>query len=106
MMSTVKESATDAWDTDGGAVGMRARPGSHVAATAHSGYERVFVILRCNTTNRQAETAAATVDLVKAVWTEEAADAEVARLNRSGGARGSTYSWKATRLESRAPSGT
>ena len=70
--------------------------------TASVTYDRVFVILRVDTSRSSASPARApesTVTVLKALWTEAAAEAEVARLNQLNREHGNVYFWKATRLE-------
>ncbi len=64
-------------------------------------YDRVFVILRVDTSPSRERVPEAAVALLKALWSEAAADAEVERLNRGNREHGSLYFWKATRLERR-----
>ena len=67
--------------------------------TASVTYDRVFVILRVDPSAGEARAPESTVTLLKAVWNEAAAEAEVARLNQLNREHGSVYCWKATRLE-------
>lgn len=39
------------------------------------------------------------ITVLKVVWTQEMAEAEVARLNELNGAKNSVYFWNLTRLE-------
>ncbi len=67
--------------------------------TASGTYDRVFVILRTDTSANQSKAPETAVTVLKALWSEAAAEAEVARLNQSAHEHGSVYFWKATRLE-------
>lgn len=69
-------------------------------------YERVFVILRVDAAARRERAPEHAVALLKALWSEAEAEAEVARLNQGNREQENVYCWKATRLERRlAPSG-
>ena len=67
--------------------------------TASVTYDRVFVILRTDTSANQSKAPETAVTVLKALWSEAAAEAEVTRLNQSAHEHGSVYFWKATRLE-------
>ena len=69
--------------------------------TASVTYDRVFVILRTDTSANQSKAPETAVTVLKALWSETAAEAEVARLNQSAHEHGTIYFWKATRLEQR-----
>jgi hypothetical protein len=70
-------------------------------------YDRVFVIMRVDASPRREQAPETAVALLKALWSETAAEAEVVRLNQPNRERGTLYFWKATRLERRlAPTGT
>jgi hypothetical protein len=62
----------------------------------------VFVILRVDTSPMGRSAPESAVALLKALWSEADAEAEVERLNRGQHERGSVYCWKAARLERRA----
>ena len=65
-------------------------------------YDQVFVILRADpATNREAAPEAG-VAVLKALWSQAAAEAEVARLNQPRREQHEVYFWKAARLERRA----
>jgi hypothetical protein len=64
-------------------------------------YDRVFVILRVDASPRGEGSPETAVAVLKALWSEADAEAEVERLNRGSHERGSVYCWKAARLERR-----
>jgi hypothetical protein len=64
-------------------------------------YERVFVILRADTSAGRADAPAAAVSVLKAYWTESEAEAEVVRLNDSKHQPEQVYFWKSARIERR-----
>jgi hypothetical protein len=72
-----------------------------MTASPYLRYDQVFVILRVNTSADQTSAPEAGVALLKALWSEAAAEAEVERLNQSNRERENVYFWKATRLERR-----
>ena len=64
-------------------------------------YEQVFVILRVDTTASRVGAPAPAVSVLKALWSEAAAEAEVARLNQPSREPGYAYFWKSARVERR-----
>jgi hypothetical protein len=76
-----------------------------MATSTYSQHDQVFVILRsdASTHERSPESAVA---LVKALWSQTAAETEVTRLNASAHEQGTVYFWKAARLERPAAVGT
>jgi hypothetical protein len=64
-------------------------------------YDRVFVILRVDTPSLRERGPETAVAVLKALWSEADAEAEVERLNRGNREHGSLYCWKAARLERR-----
>ena len=64
-------------------------------------YEQVFVILRVDTTASRVGALETAVSVLKALWSEAAAEAEVARLNQPNREPGYTYFWKSARVERR-----
>lgn len=68
-------------------------------ASSYQQYDTVFIILRAIDPASGTRTPENAVALVKALWTQAAAEAEVVRLNQGNPEQGSLYFWKATRLE-------
>ena len=64
-------------------------------------YEQVFVILRVDTTTSRVGAPETAVAVLKALWSEAAAEAEVARLNQPSREPGYAYFWKSARVERR-----
>ncbi len=64
-------------------------------------YEQVFVILRVDTTASRVGAPETAVSVLKALWSEAAAEAEVARLNQPSREPGYAYFWKSARVERR-----
>jgi hypothetical protein len=64
-------------------------------------HDHVFVIVRIDRYASIATSIESSITVVKAVWTEERAQSEVARLNNLQTGNGSTYLWQVTRLERR-----
>ena len=73
-----------------------------MAADPYQAYDRVFVIIRLEAAPTQQPATTASVIVLKALWSEAAAEAEVQRLNQ-GAQDGAQYVWKAARLERRQP---
>ena len=70
-----------------------------MTTTPYLNYDQVFVILRLDpTTGREGE---AGIGALKALWSQAAAEAEVARLNQPHRDQHAVYFWKAARLERR-----
>lgn len=69
--------------------------------SAHKKYDQVFVILRSVLSSGREVSPEASVAVVKALWSQEAADDEIARLNQPHPESRATYFWKAARLERR-----
>ena len=84
--------------------GMRSAPrigADPVTSNPAMTYEQVFVILRVDTTTSRVSAPETAVAVLKALWSEAAAEAEVARLNQSNQERGYAYFWKSARVERR-----
>lgn len=64
-------------------------------------YDQVFVILRFDPTASGEGAPETGVGVLKALWSQAAAEAEVARLNQSTHELETRYFWKAARLERR-----
>jgi hypothetical protein len=73
-----------------------------MTASPYAHYDQVFVIMRTDASPTREQTAETGIHLVKALWTHTEAEMEVARLNQSSHDAGSSYFWKAVRLERRA----
>ncbi len=63
--------------------------------------DQVFVILRLNPPTTRESTPGSRVGVLKVLWSEAAAEAEVARLNQPHRDQHAVYIWKAARLERR-----
>jgi hypothetical protein len=61
-------------------------------------YDQVFVILRLDPTASRERAPERGVGLLKALWSQAAAEAEVARLNQPHRDQHAVYCWKAARL--------
>lgn len=61
-------------------------------------YDQVYVIIRVDTSVSRERAPESAVALLKALWTEAEAEAEVARLNQPNREQGYVYFWKAARL--------
>ena len=70
-----------------------------MSATPYSQSDQVFVVMRGDPASDHAQTVEASVVLLKALWSQAAAEAEVARLNQTRNEHGQVYFWKAARLE-------
>ncbi len=70
-----------------------------MAADPYISYDRVFVIIRVDTSPGRAGAPETAIALTKALWSEAAAETEVARLNQLNREPGNVYFWKATRVE-------
>jgi hypothetical protein len=64
-------------------------------------YDHVFAIIRVDTFEQPGATPPEAITITKAVWSREAAEAEVSRLNHLNKDKGATYFWRVTRLERR-----
>ena len=64
-------------------------------------YDQVFVILRVDPTAGREGAPETGVGVLKALWSQAAADAEVARLNQPHREQRTVYFWKAARLARR-----
>jgi hypothetical protein len=69
--------------------------------TPYPHYDQVFVILRLRPPSSREGAPESGIGVLKVLWSEAAAEAEVARLNQGAHAREMTYCWKAARLERR-----
>ena len=67
-------------------------------------YDQVFVILRVDPPDGREGGGDSGVHLLKALWSQAAAEDEVVRLNEPHRDQGAAYSWKAARL-ARRPAG-
>lgn len=72
-----------------------------MTADGYSHHDRVFVILRIDTASIRERAPETAVALLKALWSQAAAEAEVVRLNQLNREHGNVYCWKAARLEQR-----
>jgi len=72
-----------------------------MTTTPYLHYDQVFVILRLDPTAGRDGATEAGVGVLKALWSQEAAEAEVARLNQPHRDQHAVYFWKAARLERR-----
>lgn len=70
-------------------------------ATPYLQYDQVFVILRVDPTATREGTPESGVGVLKALWSQAAAEAEVTRLNQPHRESHAVYFWKAARLERR-----
>ena len=70
-------------------------------ATPYVTYDQVFVILRLEPPTTREGTPGSGVGVLKVLWSEAAAEAEVARLNQPHRDQHAVYVWKAARLERR-----
>jgi len=68
-------------------------------------YGHVFAIVRVDTFFRPDVEPQTAITVKTVAWTREAAEAEVARLNRLNGDKGTVYFWQVTRLEAKAGQG-
>lgn len=73
-----------------------------MTASPYAQYDQVFVIMRADAAPTREQAVETGIHLVKALWTHAEAETEVARLNQSSHSAGSSYFWKAVRLERRA----
>ena len=64
-------------------------------------YDQVFVILRVGPTAGREGAPESGVGVLKALWSQAEAEAEVARLNQPHRDQHAVYFWKAARLERR-----
>lgn len=62
-------------------------------------YDQVFVILRVDPTTGRDAAPESSVAVLKALWSQAAAEAEVTRLNQPRREQHGVYFWKAARLE-------
>ena len=69
--------------------------------TPYVTYDQVFVILRLEPPTTREGTPGNGVGVLKVLWSEAAAEAEVARLNQPHRDQHAVYVWKAARLERR-----
>ena len=69
--------------------------------TPYVTYDQVFVILRLAPPTTREGTPGSGVGVLKVLWSEAAAEAEVARLNQPHRDQHAVYVWKAARLERR-----
>ena len=67
--------------------------------------DQVFVIVRVDTSASRESAPETSVALLKALWSEAAAEAEVVRLNQLNREPGKVCFWKAARLERRVVQG-
>ena len=72
-----------------------------MTTTPYLTYDQVFVILRQDPPEGREGHGESRVHVLKALWSQAAAEQEVARLNEPHRDQGSVYSWKAARLERR-----
>jgi hypothetical protein len=72
-----------------------------VTTTPYLQYDQVFVILRVDPTAGRDGAPESGVGVLKALWSQGAAEAEVARLNQPHRDQRAVYFWKAARLERR-----
>ncbi len=69
--------------------------------TPYVTYDQVFVILRLEPPTTREGAPGSGVGVLKVLWSEAAAEAEVARLNQPHRDQHAVYVWKAARLERR-----
>jgi hypothetical protein len=72
-----------------------------MTTTPYLQYDQVFVILRVDPTAGRDGAPESSVGVLKAFWTQAAAETEVARLNQPHRDQHAVYFWKAARLERR-----
>ncbi len=72
-----------------------------MTTTAYSQYDQVFVILRLDPPIARQGTRGSGVGVLKVLWSQAAAEAEVIRLNQPHRDQHAVYVWKAARLERR-----
>jgi hypothetical protein len=72
-----------------------------MTTTPYLHYDQVFVILRMDPTASREGALESGVGLLKALWSQAAAEEEVARLNQPHRDQHAVYFWKAARLERR-----
>lgn len=65
-------------------------------------YDQVFVILRLDATASREGGPETGIGVLKALWSQAAAEEEVARLNQPHRDQHAVYFWKAARLQRRA----
>ena len=70
-------------------------------STPYVTYDAVFVILRCDPPTTREGTPGTGVGVVKVLWSQSAAEAEVTRLNQPHRDQHAVYVWKVGRLERR-----
>ena len=68
-------------------------------ASPNSKYDHVFAVVRVDMFHGLEVPAESLVVVKKVVWTQEVAEAEVARLNHLNQDKGCVYFWQITRLE-------
>ena len=73
------------------------------AVTPHSKHRHVFAIVRVDLFHRADMPLEEKVQVPHVVWTEEAAEREVERLNRLNAEKGCIYVWRISRLVDSAP---
>jgi hypothetical protein len=62
-------------------------------------YDHVFAIIRVDRFDQSGGWTDQAITITKAVWSREAAEAEVVRLNHLNKDKGAVYFWRITRLE-------
>ena len=72
-----------------------------MSTTTFLQYDQVFVILRLDPPTTRESTPGSGVGVLKVLWSEAAAEAEVTRLNQPHRDQHAVYVWKAARLAQR-----